>query len=244
MAQSIADAVDQDASTIAEIVAVETTAARDREQVLRVENVTPRSTSTVPTDDTVCVYEDYETQASIPLHVLETPAFPEDYTYGSTQAGSSSQPQKKGAEYFAGPKVRCSSCLDHVLQTYNINCSSDHMYCRDCLRKYIFAAMKDETIYPLKCCRTEASHDAITAVLTPTEYQRYIDVGTEYGTANRLYSALVKRSSVTSAASSGSIAPAQYGRSVDCTMLPSSAWNGTRTRMKLSQRSSGIGVSS
>ncbi|KAF3920523.1 hypothetical protein ABW20_dc0108619 [Dactylellina cionopaga] len=172
MAKSIADAVLQDAPEIVRIVTSENIATRDREQVLRVENLIPTPpTTTLELDDTASVFEDYEQHNALPHYVLE---------YSSDEeAGPSSRPQAKGVKYFNSPRTECSICGNRVLEVYPAKCVTNHIYCRDCLREYIFKAIKDESMHPPKCCKTKISSESILAVLSATEHEQYKNAGEE-----------------------------------------------------------------
>ncbi|KAK6541085.1 hypothetical protein TWF694_008461 [Orbilia ellipsospora] len=182
MAQSMAVAVHQDAVAITELVAVEAIAVRDREQVLREENMSFRATLATDFDDTASVFTDFEQHTNLPSYVFE-------YHSEDDESGPSSKPQIKGIQYYTGRKITCSICVTSVPHSNTIKCPCNHIYCSDCLRKYIQNAMKDESMYPLKCCRLEVPNQILSQILSPREYQEYINKGIEYSTANRLYCA-------------------------------------------------------
>ncbi|KAF3928296.1 hypothetical protein AA313_de0209059 [Arthrobotrys entomopaga] len=179
MAQSMATAVHQDALAIAELVAIEAIAVRDREQVLREENASVRATSTTDFDDTASVFTDYEQQTTLPAEVFEH--------HSDDESGPSSKQQAKGMRYYTGHRITCSICMTSVPHSNTIECPCDHIYCRDCLRKYIQNAMKDESMYPLTCCRIEVPKAILSKILSPAEYREYTKKGIEYSTTNRLY---------------------------------------------------------
>ncbi|KAK6353946.1 hypothetical protein TWF730_008366 [Orbilia blumenaviensis] len=197
MAKSIADAVLQDAATIAEFVAVETAAARDREHVLRMENIIPqtaypsaspsprpwsRSAGNRDTDDleSLSAFTDYETQTNFPGYIVAD-------ELESRQGTPSVHPQERGMKYYTGPRVTCSICFNTVSQGHSAKCPCNHIYCTDCLRSYAFRAMKDESLYPLKCCKLEVPGEVIASILTASEYRQYEQAAVEYSTTNRIY---------------------------------------------------------
>lgn len=204
MAQSIADAVHRDAPVIAEAVAVEAMAVRDRDEVLRMQNIsrpaTPsvrsmrsgsRARSVVDLYDTTSVFNDYETSTAVlPPHLFEqSPEYEYDYDNGDNGGeSSSSRPQAFGMEFYC-QRVRCSICTDEVPQSTSMqsHCPERHVYCKNCLRRFVFEAMKDESMYPLKCCKVEIPNYLTENFLTPAEFQQYRELRVEYSTANRIY---------------------------------------------------------
>ncbi|KAJ6259631.1 hypothetical protein Dda_5269 [Drechslerella dactyloides] len=187
MASSIADAVFHDAPTIAAIVAVENIATRDREQVLRMEGATTHATATPPldNDDTASVYTDYERYTTLPSHIFDSLIDLSDDD-GESEAGPSSRPQAKALNCFA-EQITCGVCTDYVPATLSVRCPCGHVYCRACLRHLAVMATKDESMYPVKCCKQEVTLDTLINVLPAAECQEYMDAGEEYSTADRVY---------------------------------------------------------
>ncbi|KAK6529411.1 hypothetical protein TWF281_008587 [Arthrobotrys megalospora] len=196
MAQSIADAVHQDSSLIAEHVAMENTAARDREQALQMAHATPRTAMVPPvspsprprsaastySDDARSVFTGYEQQATFPGYILD-----DEYEYEENTGSTSRRPQEKAIQYYTGPKRECSICFNVVPESQSAICPCNHTYCTECLRSYALRAMKDESLYPLKCCKIEVPEDTVAKILTEAEYERYQETAIEYSTINRIY---------------------------------------------------------
>ncbi|KAK6344340.1 hypothetical protein TWF696_007979 [Orbilia brochopaga] len=183
MASSIADAVYQDAQAIEAIVAAENTATRDREQVLRMENATATATPPVDNDDTASIFTDYERYTTLPPHIFEPLSDDDD---GQSEAGPSSRPQAKALDCFA-EQITCGVCNDYVPAGISVRCPCGHIYCRECLRRVAHNAIKDESMYPLKCCKQEVPVETLMKVLAAAECQEYMDAGVEYATADRVY---------------------------------------------------------
>lgn len=216
MAKSIEDAVLKDAAIIAEFNALEATAVRDRQQALQMANAeaTPRtfpaanqtarnvfsSRSTVaPSSRSLSIrgggeYYDDDLESLSGSTEYDHQTIHSGYTIDdelqSNRGKTSRRPyvQESGLKYYtAGPKVECSICSDSVPQDQSVKCPCNHIYCRDCLRAYVFKAMKDESLYPLKCCKVEVPGNVISRILTAAEYQKYQEVAVEYSSSDRIY---------------------------------------------------------
>ncbi|KAF3919473.1 hypothetical protein ABW21_db0209767 [Orbilia brochopaga] len=212
MANSIANAVYQDAPAIQAFVAAENTATRDREQALRMENATAPATTTLDNDDTASVFTDYERYTTLPPHIFVSLS-DEDDDVGESEAGPSTRPQAKALDCFA-EQITCGVCNEHVSAGISVRCPCGHIYCRECLRRVASTAIKDESMYPLKCCRQEVPAETLMKVLAASECQQYMDVGVEYATADLVHA---KRNFVTNAVCNGRIAHALAGKRSVCT---------------------------
>ncbi|KAK6511716.1 hypothetical protein TWF481_000622 [Arthrobotrys musiformis] len=136
--------------------------------------------------ESVSAYTDYEPQTRFPNYTIDDDL---ESTYSSNRGSTSRRlpVQASNMKYHTGPRVECSICFDRVPQSNSAKCPCKHIYCRDCLRNYVFRAMKDESLYPLKCCKIEVPSNVIATILTPAEYKRYQDTAVEYSTSNRVY---------------------------------------------------------
>lgn len=47
-------------------------------------------------------------------------------------------------------QVQCDSCLDTQIQEFSLSCG--HSFCRECIRGLFLAALKDNTLLPVRCC--------------------------------------------------------------------------------------------
>ncbi|EWC44272.1 hypothetical protein DRE_01098 [Drechslerella stenobrocha 248] len=191
MAKSIADAVYQDAPLIEEMVAAEKIAATDREQALRIGDAVGVDAAPPPYDngDTASILTHYDqySMSMLPSRVFD--ASPDDWDdeNGNTAAGPSSRPQAQALRCFSAPKIVCGVCAEQVLESTSVRCPCGDVYCSECLRRVAFNAIKDESMYPLKCCKVEVPVETLAAVLTRAECEQYTGAGVEYATANRIY---------------------------------------------------------
>lgn len=88
----------------------------------------------------------------------------------------------------SSPKINCSSCFekcDDIL--FEGPC--DHRFCRDCTRQMFLGAIKDEELYPPRCCGNRAPPEIARRVLDHEELQTFSEKGIEYSAKDRIYCA-------------------------------------------------------
>ncbi|KAF3216956.1 hypothetical protein TWF191_008860 [Orbilia oligospora] len=212
MAKSIADAVLQDSATITEFQALEAIAVRDRQQALRMANTMDATPQTAPRPTAAATssrsralvmrggddYSNYDLESltGSTEYGDQTTLYSEydDYDELESNAGTTSTYRRPYARessmkyYNAGPRVQCSICSESVLQDQSTKCNPcNHIYCRTCLRTYVFRAMKDESLYPLKCCKVEIPGNVIARILSAAEYEKYQEAAVEYSSSDRMY---------------------------------------------------------
>jgi len=61
--------------------------------------------------------------------------------------------------------VSCTSCTDTFDRSTCLKTICDHYYCSDCVITMATSCVKDESLYPLKCCKNPLDNDDITAFL-------------------------------------------------------------------------------
>lgn len=58
---------------------------------------------------------------------------------------------KRQGHHLLHPLVDCRACGESVEQAYTAPC--EHKYCDECMQQMFTLAMKDETMFPPRCCR-------------------------------------------------------------------------------------------
>ncbi|KAF8622878.1 hypothetical protein AX15_006679, partial [Amanita polypyramis BW_CC] len=53
----------------------------------------------------------------------------------------------------SGPRLECVSCADRFPQAQCLTAPCNHIYCHGCLVSLVESCVRDETLYPVKCCR-------------------------------------------------------------------------------------------
>ncbi|KAF3931399.1 hypothetical protein ABW19_dt0201319 [Dactylella cylindrospora] len=177
MAKSMAKAVHQDYKAITQALIAEDAITQDRLLAFRVAKSIPNNEG----DKIPVGLKPFRKPIPQPDTVL--------LGLDSTEAGSSTGPdlQLQAIKAYNRDRVPCGVCGKLLPKALSICCPCRHVYCRDCLRSFTFMAIKDEAMYPLKCCKQEVPRRTIFKILEPAEYQQYLEVGIEYSTPNRQY---------------------------------------------------------
>ncbi|KOS20501.1 hypothetical protein ESCO_005344 [Escovopsis weberi] len=92
-----------------------------------------------------------------------------------------------GGQQRASPRRNCTACRDSFPASEMARCPCSHEYCGDCLRELFSAAMKDESLFPPRCCRQPIPLEANQTFLTAKIQDDFRAKSIEYGTPNRTY---------------------------------------------------------
>ncbi|KAJ5746379.1 hypothetical protein N7520_011561 [Penicillium odoratum] len=85
-------------------------------------------------------------------------------------------------------KGKCMSCLENR-DDIKFSGKCHHKFCHDCTRQLILMTIKNESLYPARCCGQVLPPMVLLSVLSYRELQKYSDKGLEYSTHNRVYCA-------------------------------------------------------
>lgn len=192
MAESVAAAVRADGQILANCIAQEETAIRDRDIACRwtggqfpVAKETPRlSQNESELDD-----ENLEKleilymsglQGSFDTNTLE-PVSEE------LEGGESSVWAAQRAPQRVLPTRGCISCREETNFANVVRVPCHHEYCHSCIEDLFKASMTDETLFPPKCCRQPISMDIARIFLKPEIVQQYEKKKLEFETPNKTY---------------------------------------------------------
>ncbi|RSL65566.1 hypothetical protein CEP53_003620 [Fusarium sp. AF-6] len=139
---SIAKAVESDALLIAEAKAAEELAVSDRALALRLSG-NPQAT---PTTNNTKTNEkkrpaDHLDDASIERFKLMN-RFQSDHAESSSSAASRAQPETR----------ECIACTDRFPAPALLRSPCSHEYCRECLVGLVQSSLRDESLFPPRCC--------------------------------------------------------------------------------------------
>lgn len=81
----------------------------------------------------------------------------------------------------------CDSCLEQR-QILLVN-SCDHAYCYDCVRELCLGAIRDEELYPPRCCAQPFPPPTANQVLDHHELEAFTQKESEHTAENRMYCA-------------------------------------------------------
>ncbi|KAF3294341.1 hypothetical protein TWF132_003336 [Orbilia oligospora] len=191
MAKSIADAVLQDSATIAEFQALEAIAVRDREQALRMANTmdatlrtAPRSTAAATSSRSRALVmrggDDYTSNYDLESMTGSTEYGDQTTLYSEYDDDDELESNAGTTSTYRRPYVRESRPIYKMqpLQSYLLS---------KLFTDLRFRAMKDESLYPLKCCKVEIPGNVIARILSAAEYEKYQEAAVEYSSSDRMY---------------------------------------------------------
>ncbi|KAM6491000.1 hypothetical protein JOM56_013239 [Amanita muscaria] len=84
------------------------------------------------------------------------------------------------------PKLECVSCTDKVPKTKCLTATCKHIYCHACIISLVEACIRDETLYPVKCCQQPLSRTQLESILTVKLRMEFDDKCREFGTPAQL----------------------------------------------------------
>ncbi|CAG8427472.1 unnamed protein product [Penicillium salamii] len=141
----------------------------------RLRRLRPANTKPEPDDNIDAVstiMEDLMTRMS----VLNEP----DNGEGSSRAISSHQPMAR--------RVRCVSCLEKCDSVLSVG-KCGHEYCLDCTREMFLGSIRDEELYPPRCCGNVLPPGVAMRVLNYSELREFSHRALEWTAKSRVYCA-------------------------------------------------------
>ncbi|KAK8175100.1 hypothetical protein IWX90DRAFT_475043 [Phyllosticta citrichinensis] len=108
----------------------------------------------------------------------------------SSSRGPSSAVNHKGKP--SSIYQQCAACLEDKKHFECARTPCGHYYCADCIEHLFLDAVKDETLYPPRCCRTEIPLDSARKFLSMRTERDFMRKAPEWETKNRTYCARPK----------------------------------------------------
>lgn len=81
----------------------------------------------------------------------------------------------------------CNACMARYSEDELVQTSCTHRYCSECLKLFFTRAMKDDTLYPPKCCTANISLRLASERLSKSFVRRYKAKRLELKTRNKTY---------------------------------------------------------
>ncbi|KAL8843547.1 MAG: hypothetical protein Q9170_000051 [Blastenia crenularia] len=88
-----------------------------------------------------------------------------------------------------GVKKACVSCNESVHYFAAVYAPCGHDYCSECAKRLFTMSMKDESLFPPRCCRQPIPLAAVDVFFTAEFIQYFHEKGVEYTTVNKVYCA-------------------------------------------------------
>ena len=118
-------------------------------------------------------------QSSFPTE-SPTPMFDHGLVQGlgllDIEAGSATEDQES-----------CVICSDKFRARHLITAPCGHHYCKACIGQLYNLAMKDESLFPPRCCRQPIPLGIARRMLTSGQEQKFLEKRVEFSTPNRTY---------------------------------------------------------
>lgn len=83
--------------------------------------------------------------------------------------------------------IQCGSCLEDTEAFFESSCG--HEFCRDCTRQLFLGAIKDEELYPPRCCGRIIPPGITLRILSYQELRTFSERAIEYAAKDRVYCA-------------------------------------------------------
>lgn len=83
--------------------------------------------------------------------------------------------------------IRCVACTDNANPNDIVRAPCGHNYCRDCLQNLFSSSMKDETLYPPRCCKRPIPLGDARKVLPKDLASEFVNRKDEMETRDRTY---------------------------------------------------------
>lgn len=83
--------------------------------------------------------------------------------------------------------LACVVCSDEFSARHLIAAPCGDHYCKTCIGQLYDLAMKDESLFPPRCCRRPIPIDIATPMLTSAQVQKFHEKSVEFNTVNRTY---------------------------------------------------------
>jgi hypothetical protein len=84
-------------------------------------------------------------------------------------------------------RSQCVACSEYVATANAVLLSCKDIFCKVCLKEFVLHTIKDESLFPPKCCRQLLSKPLISSVLSPEEMRTFVEAQVEYSTEKRVY---------------------------------------------------------
>jgi hypothetical protein len=187
MGRSIADAVRTDGTMIATARVEEQNTTRDHEVACRLGGIEPPKQLTLDQSSEPYV----EVEVLRQLIILNSSANEEDLNYKKEAEGSSSNlVQGTGEDGWSNNQKQCVACQEDKHKHDTLEAPCTHTYCHGCISELFEGAVRDESLFPPRCCREVITLNSVKAVLSDPLISQFTAKAVEWGTLKRTYCAL------------------------------------------------------
>jgi hypothetical protein len=186
LARNLQRAIDDDADTLQEAIIEEGQAQEDRAMALSIGDGNHEAENLESVNG---VAGDREHKST--LEVISTISIV-DGLYSGSFAGpsaSSFQQQRETLEPSSSHLVDCVTCRDAFRFSELVRCPCGDLYCFECLKSLFMRSIKDETLFPPRCCVEGIPLLMIEGKLSDEELSNFESAIIEFTTIDRTYCA-------------------------------------------------------
>lgn len=193
LAHSIGRAVSADGPAIAEATQGESQAQQDRRLALQV-NRDEHGSEAPPPPYTREVFGNPKSRGLSWAVILSDPRYdttfaadkePEDAIAGPSM--SYAERQRNALEAVASIESVCSVCFSSFRQCEVVGLECDHVYCLDCLKVLFTRSIKDQTLFPPRCCRKHVPLSLVAPKMSEEELETFHEAEVEFSTPDKTY---------------------------------------------------------
>ena len=196
MGRSIARAVLHDEPILRQARSQENSAIRDRSFACRMcgaRNESPRAPIIDGTDSVDDMVMTGFAQLNLALpeepDLMEVHAAPQSNTPSHSAGRAFGPVQPLHTEAVLDVQKTCESCSEHVSYSAAVSAPCGHDYCQNCAKQLFLNSMRDESLFPPRCCHQPIPLAAIDVFLTAEFINHFEEKAVEFSTSNRLYCA-------------------------------------------------------
>ncbi|KAF8891039.1 hypothetical protein BD779DRAFT_1437947, partial [Infundibulicybe gibba] len=125
---------------------------------------------------------------SVPSETTPSTSRPDGGDLGGRSAESGSSSRAPHNSHASG-RVDCVSCGDRPRSVSSLSAPCGHFYCPDCVNNLVVASTRDESLFPLRCCREPIPMNLVQTFLSAKQLTLFLAKSREFGTlaSNRIY---------------------------------------------------------
>jgi hypothetical protein len=189
LARSIAQAVYNDAAILNQLATQDIQAYEDRNYALQIsrEDAECEDPPSRDNDDTASVMNWVSTISdSLQGRSLATLEFIDDEANNAGPSMTYSQRQVKTLEKLS-EQFRCNACLENHHAAMMIKLPCEHRFCGGCVKELFMRSIKDQPLFPPRCCRQEIPPSMIRNHMSPDEIEAFETASIEFTTIDKTY---------------------------------------------------------
>ncbi|TVY78274.1 ATP-dependent RNA helicase DEAH12-like protein [Lachnellula suecica] len=120
-------------------------------------------------------------------HGDDSGATSQDSPCASDQSAPPTPTESENGDATETPRVDCVSCCEEIPTTDSAKVPCGHVYCRKCIRELFVLSIKDESLFPPRCCKQTIPSEAVDAILTEDLLKQHLEKKEEFEVADKTY---------------------------------------------------------